>query len=190
MSDWLGGERAALAAERIVDAAARLFAERGVAATQMVDIAWEAGCSRATLYRYFDSLHAVRLAFVHREARRVGAAVAAETSAISDPGERLVELIAAALRMVRADPLLIAWFRPADAGFALEIGQSSQVIEAMVASYMPLDDEDRITLARWTTRVIVSLLTVPGRDEAEERALLQRFVAPVLTRKADRAHPQ
>jgi hypothetical protein len=28
--------------------------------------------------------------------------------------------------------------------------------------------------------VVVSLLLMPGRDEAEERALLERYVAPLL----------
>ncbi|WP_278258036.1 hypothetical protein [Nocardioides convexus] len=34
--------------------------------------------------------------------------------------------------------------------------------------------------ARWLVRVIVSLLTVPGADEAEERRLVERFVLPVV----------
>ena len=32
--------------------------------------------------------------------------------------------------------------------------------------------------ARWLVRVIVSLLTVPGRDDADERAMVERFVVP------------
>jgi len=184
MTDWLGQARSLRAAERILDAAARLFAERGVAATQMADIAKAAGCSRATLYRYFDNRQAVHLAFVHREARRVGAQVAEEIRGIGDPGERAVAGIAASLREVRADPLLIAWFRPGDAGLALEIAQTSQVIEAIAASLFGAGDlpeeGDLSLLARWLTRVIVSLLTVPGRDEAEEREMLHRFIAPLL----------
>ena len=35
--------------------------------------------------------------------------------------------------------------------------------------------------ARWLVRVIVSLLIAPGRDEAEERAIVERFVVPALT---------
>ena len=34
--------------------------------------------------------------------------------------------------------------------------------------------------ARWVVRVIVSLLIAPGRDDAEERAMVERFVAPGL----------
>lgn len=183
--DWLGEDRSLRAAERILDAAARLFAERGVAATQMADIAKAAGCSRATLYRYFDNRQAVQLAFVHREARRLGALLRAEVRDIADPGERAVAGVLASLRAVRADPLLIAWFRPGDAGLAIEIAQTSQVIESIAGSLNgpenPAAQPDQALLARWLTRVIVSLLTVPGHDEAEEREILHRFIAPLFT---------
>ena len=41
-----------------------------------------------------------------------------------------------------------------------------------------VDDPDD---ARWLVRVILSLLTVPGRDEADERAMVERYVAPRVT---------
>ncbi len=75
-TQWLRAEHASLAAEQILDAAGALFAEHGVAAVAMADVATAAGCSRATLYRYFDSRDALRSAYVHREARRIGAEVA------------------------------------------------------------------------------------------------------------------
>ncbi|MCB1004812.1 MAG: helix-turn-helix transcriptional regulator, partial [Acidimicrobiales bacterium] len=70
---WLRAERASLAAEQLLDAAGELFARDGVAAVSMADVADAAGCSRATLYRYFDGKDALRTAYVHREARRIGA---------------------------------------------------------------------------------------------------------------------
>ncbi|WP_062994353.1 TetR/AcrR family transcriptional regulator [Nocardia mikamii] len=190
MSDWLAHPRSLQAAERILDAAASLFSEGGVNATQMGDIAKAAGCSRATLYRYFDNRQAVQLAYVHREARRVGARVTAEIGAIADPGERAVAGVLASLRAVRSDPLLIAWFRPDDAGATLQIAQTSEVIEAIARSLFAAETssahaeahEDWTRLARWLTRIIVSLLTVPGRDEAEERDMLERFIAPLVAR--------
>ncbi|MBB5913032.1 AcrR family transcriptional regulator [Nocardia transvalensis] len=178
---WLGAPRAADAAERILAAAAELFAERGVAATGMADIAKAAGCSRATLYRYFDSRQAVRLAFVNREARRIGAGVLREIDGVTAPADRVVAGILASLRAVRADPLLIAWFRPGDAGFAGEIAETSEVIEAIAGSLFDADHHDMSLRARWLTRIIVSLLTVPGRDEDDEREMLERFVAPLVT---------
>ncbi|MFJ1458346.1 TetR/AcrR family transcriptional regulator [Nocardia sp. N2S4-5] len=182
---WSSEPRAVHAAERILDAAAELFAARGVAATGMADIAKAAGCSRATLYRYFDSRQAVRLAFVHREARRIGAAVLREIEDTAAPADRVVAGVLAALRAVRSDPLLIAWFRPGDAGLTSEIAETSEVIEAIGGSLFDSEDgvaQRELSLrARWLTRIIVSLLTVPGRDEAEERELLHRFVAPAVT---------
>ncbi|WP_410870631.1 TetR/AcrR family transcriptional regulator [Nocardia sp. A7] len=183
--DWLATDRADLAAERIIDAAAELFAEHGVAAVGMAEIAKAAGCSRATLYRYFDNRHAVRLAFVHRETRRIVAQLDERFRDITDPGERIVAAMLGAVEEVRANPLLIAWFRPADSGTAGRISQDSDVIESLAATIFGptgLTDPERNRLARWLTRIIVSLLSAPGRDAAEERAMLEEFVAPVITR--------
>ncbi|WP_067697779.1 TetR/AcrR family transcriptional regulator [Nocardia jejuensis] len=183
--DWLSDDRADLAAERILDAAAQLFAERGVTSVGMGDIAKAAGCSRATLYRYFDNRQAVRLAFVHRETRRIAARIDDRVLGIEDPGERIVAAMTFAVAEVRADPMLIAWFRPGEAGPAGRISQDSDVIESIAGGlFTPtgLTDPERSRLARWLTRIIVSLLAAPGRDEADERAMLEDFVAPVITR--------
>ncbi|AYF72844.1 TetR/AcrR family transcriptional regulator [Nocardia yunnanensis] len=183
--DWLADDRADLAAERILDAAARLFAERGVAAVGMGDIAKAAGCSRATLYRYFDNRQAVRLAFVHRATRHIAAEVFAQVAAIEDPGEKVVTAMLGAIAAVRADPLLIAWFRPGESGATGRISQDSDVIESIAAGlFTPtaLTDPERSRLARWLTRIIVSFLAAPGRNPDEERAMLTEFVAPVIAR--------
>ncbi|NED59644.1 helix-turn-helix transcriptional regulator, partial [Streptomyces sp. SID10244] len=52
-TDWLAPERAELAAQHILDIAERMFVEKGVSAVTMREIASAAGCSRATLYRYY-----------------------------------------------------------------------------------------------------------------------------------------
>ena len=151
--------------ERILDAAAGLFAEQGVNAVGMGEVARAAGCSRATLYRYFADRRELHVAFVHREARRIGRLVAAET-------DQPAEAVLAAVRHVRAAPALLAWFGATDAGTTAELAQSSDVIQALGGG----DDLE----ARWLVRVIVSLLIVPGRDEAEERAMVETYVVPGL----------
>ena len=80
-----------LAAERILDVAARLFVEHGVARVGMADVAKAAGCSRATLYRYFDSREALRIAYIHREARRLERDLAA---ALLETGSRAQKRVA------------------------------------------------------------------------------------------------
>lgn len=150
--------------ERILDTAAGLFAQHGVNAVGMGEVARAAGCSRATLYRYFPDRRSLHVAFVHREARRIGARIRT-----GDPAEAVL----AAVREVRARPELMAWFGAADAGTTAELAQSSDVIEALGLTVA--GDPD---VARWLVRVIVSLLIVPGRDDADERALVERFVVP------------
>ena len=166
-------DRRTPAVERILDAAGALFAEAGVDAVSMAQIAAASGCSRATLYRYFPDRPALQIAFVQREAVRVGALVVDDVA--STKGDPLVAGVLSALRHVRANPALLAWFGDRDAAHTADLAQGSEVVEALGLS-MAADAE----AARWLVRVIVSLLTVPGGDEAEERRLVERFVAPVV----------
>jgi AcrR family transcriptional regulator len=177
VSDWL--DRGGAATERILDATAELVTEHGVDGIAMAAVAEAAGCSRATLYRYFPDRRALQLAFVEREAGRVGRRVAADVAAVEGrrtPEARVTEGVLAALRHVRGNPALAAWFRVGDAGVSAELSHSPVVVDS-VAAWLGSDDRD---VARWLVRVIDSLLTVPGADEAEERRLVERFVAPVI----------
>ena len=47
-----------------------------------------------------------------------------------------------------------------------------------------LGPEDPATVehrARWVVRLLTSLLMFPGRDEADEKAMVEEFVVPILT---------
>jgi AcrR family transcriptional regulator len=184
MSSWLAVERDALATDRLLDAAGVLFAARGVPAVGMAEIAAAAGCSRATLYRYFENRHQLRVAFVHREARRLGHAIADQVAGERDPRRRLVAAVAAAVAGVRSTPTLAAWFADASATTASGLAGSSEVIEALTAAFLgPTGGDDDTELhdrARWVVRIVVSLLTMPGADAAHERHMVERFVAPVV----------
>ena len=178
MSGWLGEKRTEVAAERILDAAGELFAERGVSGVGMNEIATAAGCSRATVYRYFENRRALHVAFVNREALRVGQQIQERTAAISDPRERLVTAILTALELVRSTPTLASWFEIGDADLASEIAGSSVIIEAVSTAFLAdLGTDDARRKARWVVRSILSLLTIP---DAEERVLVEEFVVPVL----------
>lgn len=174
----LGGwvDRRTPAVDRILDAAGELFAERGVSAVAMGEIAAAAGCARATLYRYFPDRAALQLAFVQREAGRVGALVAAEVAGLPEDADTLTEAVLAALCHVRAAPTLLAWFSERDAVRTADIARESEVIGALGLTM--IDDPDAVD---WLVRTIVSLLTVPGGDAAAERRLVERFVTPVVS---------
>jgi AcrR family transcriptional regulator len=182
-----------LTAERILDAAGRCFAERGVNATSVTDVARAAACSRPTVYRWFDDRDALLEAFVHREARRIGARVAAAVGRRGDPRRRLVDAVLVALEGVRADPTLAAWFAGDVGASTMGTAAASPVIEALVAGFLAAGpgtttdrtaaqavDDDLRPRARWVVRVVVSLLVLPGVDRADERAQLERFLAPVV----------
>lgn len=182
-STWLAGEREELASTRILDAAGELFARDGVASVGMADVAAAAGCSRATLYRYFSNRDELRMAFVQREARRLGAELARKVRTTSDPARRLETAVLGAVDAVRADPLLAAWFAPGAAGIAVDLAAGSEVIESLAGGFVGDGDGDRDSdVARWVVRAVVSLLAMPGRDRAEERRFVRHVLVPAVLR--------
>lgn len=187
--DWLADRRTEAAADRILDAAEKLYTERDPESIGMNEIAVAAGCSRATLYRYFDSRDALRTAYVHRETHRLGRKILEQVGSIENPRERLVASIVATLRMVRQSPPLAAWFGSTRLPLGGRLAGESEVITALAAAFLhsletgdnPADHATTERRGRWAVRVIVSLLMFPGHDEAAERAMLEEFVVPVMT---------
>jgi AcrR family transcriptional regulator len=183
-TDWLSERRIEVAADRILDAAEQLFTRHDPGSVGMNEIARAAGCSRATLYRYFENREALRTAYVHRETYRLYDAIKDQISGVDDARERLVAGIATTLRMVRESPALAAWFATTQPPIGGEMAEQSQVITALAAAFVTsLGAGDPTTVqrrARWLVRVITSLLIFPGRDEADERAMVEEFVAPVV----------
>jgi AcrR family transcriptional regulator len=172
---WLKDDRHRLATDRILDAAGELFAEQGPTRVSMADVAQAAGCSRATLYRYFSDRRDLQFAFVHREATRIGALVTAETASVEGREARLVAAVLSAVRHVRGTPLLASWFQEDGTAVTADVVATSSVLETL-----GLDFVDDPLAARWLIRIVATLLLVPGRDQAEERAFLEHFVAPLL----------
>lgn len=180
---WLREEQADLAADKILDAAAKAFVERGVSRTGMRDIAESAGCSRGTLYRYFKNRHELHRAYIDRWAEILAARVRSRLAAVDDPRERLVEGIVQALHEVRSTPAMAVWFEAGDSGLAAHASRGAEVVDELAATFVARllgDDGAGRLRARWLVRIVVSLLTLPGDSEAEERELIARFVAPGL----------
>ncbi|TPG36046.1 TetR/AcrR family transcriptional regulator [Mycolicibacterium hodleri] len=179
--DWLAERRTEVAAERILDAADELFTRQDAATVGMSEVAMAAGCSRATLYRYFECRDALYTAYVHRETNRVFRDVGERIAAGGDPAERLVDAVMASLHAVRESPSLSSWFTPTKRPIGGEMAERSEIIGALTEAYLRalgVDDVER--RARWVVRILVSLLVFPGRDDADERAMLEEFVSPVV----------
>lgn len=181
-NDWLGERRTEVAADRILDAAEELFTRRDPGSVGMNEIAKAAGCSRATLYRYFENREALRGAYVARETLRLSASI--DVDHIDDPRERLVTGIVTTLRLVRQSPALSAWFATTSGPLGAELAEQSDVITGLATAFVTsLGDDHPANVTgrgRWLVRAITSLLIFPGRDEADERAMLTEFVAPVI----------
>jgi AcrR family transcriptional regulator len=182
--DWLAQRRTEVAADRILDAAGELFAKQEAATVGMHEIASAAGCSRATLYRYFENRDALYTAYVHRESYRLYREMTDQVASLTDPRERLIEGMLASLRNVRESPALASWFATTQRPIGAEIAEESEVIkaltEAFVISLGPDDAELVAHRSRWLVRVMTSLMLFPGHDEADERSMLEEFVVPIV----------
>ncbi len=178
-----------LATDELLDAAGRAFAELGVAKATMVDVARHAGCSRATLYRYFPNQEAVHLGFVHRATLRIATQLA--DSSGPDDAAALTNRVLAGIAAVRSDPQLSVWFEPENMSVPMRVAQSSELLHAM--SVGSVDQNETTTRERaeierrgeWLLRSIVSLLAMPGKDAAAERTMIESFVVPVVISEFD-----
>lgn len=183
-NDWLAPSRSEAAVDKILDAAEELYTQRDSDSIGMNEIARAAGCSRATLYRYFDNREALRTAYIHRETHRLGRDIIARTGSVEDSREKLIASILVTLQMVRENPALAAWFATTRPPVGGELAGQSDVIAALAAAFLhSLGPDDPAVVerrARWAVRVIVSLLTYPGRDDNEERAMIEEFVVPII----------
>ncbi|HUS22101.1 MAG TPA: helix-turn-helix domain-containing protein [Aeromicrobium sp.] len=183
---WLATERSELGAERILDAAAQLFVDHGIGRPGMEDIARAAGCSRATVYRYFENKQALLRAFVHREARDVTEQVARQLEHRANRRDVLVEAVVGTLAAVRARPHLEPWYS-GGATDLLEVFRESPVIAALASTFLSPGGEPDADLGRWLLRVVMSFLREPGESPEDERRLIERFLAPaILTPEASR----
>jgi AcrR family transcriptional regulator len=182
--DWLAARRTEVAADRILDAAGELFAAQPAVTVGMHEIASAAGCSRATLYRYFENREALHTAYVHRESYRLYREMTEQIMSFDDPRQRLIEGMLSSLRNVRDSPALASWFATTQRPIGAEMAEQSEVIkaltEAFVISLGPDDPELVAHRSRWLVRVMTSLMLFPGHDEEDERAMLEEFVVPIV----------
>jgi AcrR family transcriptional regulator len=183
-NDWLSERRIEVAADRILDAAEELFTRNDPGSVGMNEIATAAGCSRATLYRYFENREALRTAYVNRETYRLFDQIKEKIGGITDPRERLSAGITTTLRLVRESPALSSWFATTQPPIGAELAEQSDVITALAAAFVnSLGADDPAVVesrGRWLVRVITSLLIFPGRDVADEQAMVEEFVVPIV----------
>lgn len=181
--------------DRIVAAALRCVARWGLAKTTVEDIAREAGCSRATLYRTFPGgKEAVFAAVLDAELGRIQGAVA---GAVEAAGAELEDVLVAAVTAVARhleghatfqfllahEPELVLphlAFRELDALLARVRAFGGPLLERH------LDHVDAAHTAEWVARIVISYTCSPSAglqltDESAVRRLVRAFVLPGLS---------
>jgi AcrR family transcriptional regulator len=177
---------------RIRDAALVCIGRFGLAKTTVDDIAREAGCSRATLYRYYDGKPAIVKAAIVSELDRVSSALVDAGRAEPTFADAVVAVVVLGARELRAhDALqfLLAHERDAVLGH-LAFASGDRVLVAVGDAIAPAFDRwlsvDRCTrVGEWLARVVRSyvLMARPPIDFTDPdaaRGFLQRLVVPGL----------
>ena len=177
---------------RILDATIVCLGRHGVAKTTLDDIAREAECSRATVYRYFPNRAAVVDAAVNAEIDRATDEIIGPAEGATDLEDAVTAMFVAAARVIvthtalqRAldlEPEMVLpalSFEGGDRMFAESVRRFAPVF----ARFLPPDRARRA--AEWSTRVLLAYLH-PDRapfvmtDPAAARTLVRRHVVPAF----------
>jgi AcrR family transcriptional regulator len=177
---------------RAVAALLSCVARQGLRKTTLDDVAREAGCGRATLYRYFASKQALLSAAGHTEATRIVAALRDAAAATDTLEDAVVALLVTAGVELGAHPALrfVADFEPdwllphlAFAGGDRFLAAAADVLAPAVERFVGADDAARA--GEWIARVGLCLLCSPVSpvalgDEASVRGYAREFIVPAL----------
>jgi AcrR family transcriptional regulator len=180
------------ARDRILAATLVSLARYGVGKTTLEDVAKEAGCARATVYRYFGGKQQLLDAVIAHESARVLAAIDAAAAPEAELDDAIVAMATTAahevlehdaLQFVLAhEPeLVLPWITFDGADRFLEL--TGAALAPTFARYLPAADASRA--AQWCTRIFLAYLgadnsPVTMTDAHEVRALVHDFVAPAL----------
>ncbi len=176
----------------LIDAAMRCVARWGVAKTSLDDVAREAGCSRATVYRAFPGgKDALFDAVVRTEVARFLDSLTAEVAATATLEDALVAAITQAGRTVKThaalqyllvhEPELVlphVAFRRFDELLAIVRERGAPLFSRFLG-----DEDEAARLAEWATRITLSYTLSPadGVDTADAtsvRRLVRTYVLP------------
>jgi AcrR family transcriptional regulator len=178
---------------RILDATLVCLARYGVAKTTLDDVAREAGCARATVYRYFGGKQHLLLSAVEREGERIVAAIDRAAAGATTLDDALVAMSTtaahlltdnAALQFVLAhEPEAILPAVTFEGGDRF-LADAAHALAPTFARFLPVERVERA--AEWCTRVFLAYLgaddaPISMTDSEQVRELVHDFVVPGLT---------
>ena len=184
-------------ADRVIDAALACVARVGVAKTTLDDVAKEAGCARATVYRCFPGRLALMRAVLEREVN----ALTERVIAAADRTESLAGAVTAVIVecaltfnshpalgfVLEHEPELVAPQLSFERGSAVVMGAGTVVAPAFTR-FIPAERAER--LGEWVARLTLSYLCNPidqGHldDPVFVRSLVDDFVLPGVMHAAN-----
>jgi len=189
-TDWLNEERQELAVDRILEAASEVFARDGISGARMGKIAEAAGCSRATLYRYFPNKEALLHAYMVRVAKDFREVLDEKLRGLRSLGERIVEAAAVSVELIREREEVAPFFSEEGLGLTAQLTSNAAAMREQLARQ--LDSESRSNriqgrlraevtadeAADWLTRAIFSFSVLPS--EALSGIALREYLKKML----------
>jgi AcrR family transcriptional regulator len=184
-------------AARLLDATAACIARVGLSKTTLDEVAREAGCSRATLYRYFPGKPPLLRALVSRDAAVLECelqAATADAPTLEDAAVAIVLRAAdwlaghPALRFVMtAEPEVLLPHLAFDGADRL-LHAGATVVAPALARFLDADAAERA--GEWLARMILSYVSSPTElvdlaDPISVRRLVADFVVPGLVSVSD-----
>ena len=177
--DWLaGGDRNALAVERILAGATDLMARVGHDGLDIDQLAARVHCSRATIYRHVGGKSSILEQVTVRAATRIVDNVRRSVDGLSGP-ERVLTAVTVAVEQIRSDPAREMFLDSVRGARGTTWLTGSPAIAGLATELTGLAADDPHAGA-WIVRLVLSMLFWPGADADAELAMLQRFAAPAF----------
>ncbi|MEE3852020.1 helix-turn-helix domain-containing protein [Gordonia sp. LSe1-13] len=173
--DWLvSDDRSDTARVRLYTLATEMIGRDGLDRFDLNDLARRAHCSRATVYRHVGGKKQLLEAVWAFSSAAVVAEVEAATAGVTGR-ERTSVAITVAVQAIRSDRVIRQFVESRQVLAAADTVVHSPTIVAAASDLMGLDPGDAVTV-RFAIRAILSILTVPAHDPAEERELIDILV--------------
>ena len=162
--------------QALVDAAARLFAERGVEGTTMEDIARAAGTSRTSVFNYFGYKEMILCELGARYVAEIaGRAHSTSQFQPTSPRELLLELVDTLAEIAERDPVILAAVAretihqdPERRRLAAETMRYGEIVDATIQALIDSgelrDPSQRDTYARMMVDMVAGTVIRAGGD--------------------------
>lgn len=190
--DWKAKNQPPLQ-DRILEAAADVMRSEGIDALRLERVARVAGCSRSSLYRYFDTKEVLIVAVLERRVISMAQRMRIELEPVTDPADRVIMGIVRAVELAQSDPQFTVLFSEPNSPTVVRIAGTAlpQLLLPVIGMILPLSegagllppDVPAEEAARWVVMIVVGLLTFDSGRANDRDALvpyLERFLIPSL----------